>query len=437
MNLWYLNHYATEPSYGQSGRPNFIAASLTKRGHQVLVVGASDHHLRATPVPEESLWRPFSANGARYLFLKARAYRGNNLGRTLNMLDYARGLTHLRHLVAEGILEKPDVVIASSAHLFHYPKALRLARSLGAGMIFEVRDLWPLSLVEVADLHQWHPLVKVMDRVERKAYRTADAVVSLLPHALAHMEQRGLQRQRFYWIPNGVWAEEWHDKEASPRNELCAELWKTRAEGKLVVVYTGAHGPPNALGQILDMARIPATERPYHFFLVGDGIEKTLLQERATREACDFVTFFPQVSKEEARAVIRAADVCFLGWQDRPIYRFGISANKLFEYMMAGMPILHALSQAHDPVSQAGAGIVVPACAPRELDVALRQFAVMSPSERNAMGERGRAYVLRNYEWSVLGERYEAVCHAVSAKRHSRRFAPPRFVEPSKTGIVA
>jgi glycosyltransferase involved in cell wall biosynthesis len=310
-------------------------------------------------------------------------------------------------------------VIASSAHLFVYPPARRLASALGARIIFEVRDLWPLSLVEVAGVAPWHPIVKIMDRIERQGYRTADAVVSLLPHALDHMIERGLARERFHWIPNGVSAHDWDGPPAEIPAEHREAIARARREGKLVLVYAGAHGPPNALEQVVDLAGVAGETPPYQFLLVGDGVSKPILQERARAEKADFITFLPRVGKREARAIMQAADVCFIGWQDRPLYRFGVSANKLFEYLMAGKPVLHAISQRGDIVREAGAGLSVPAFDPVKLEEALRRLAGMKAAEREAMGARGRQHVLASYEWSVLGRRYYDICAGLLGERRA------------------
>jgi glycosyltransferase involved in cell wall biosynthesis len=416
MNIWYVNHYAREPTEGDSNRSTFLAGVLRSLGHNPVIVAGSCHHLRPDAVPRERSRRLLDFGGPQLFFLPTRAYRGNGVTRWLNMRDFARGISSLEQEVARGSLPRPDVIIASSAHLFTYPPARNLAARLGARIIFEVRDIWPLSLVEVAGIHPWHPIVVIMDRIERSAYRTADAVVSLLPNALVHMEPRGLDSSRFHWIPNGIWASEWQEESSSPLPaEYEREVQRRRDEGKLVVVYAGAHGPPNALGQVLDLVRVPGTKRPYHFFLVGEGILKPSLEERARREGIDFVTFLPQMRKRTARALIGKADVCFIGWQNRPIYRFGISANKLFEYLMAAKPVLHAIDGCDDPVRNSGAGIVVPPYEPRQLDEALRKLAAMSPLERQKMGERGRAHVVEHYEWSVLGRRYATLCEQLVA----------------------
>lgn len=413
MRIWYLNHYAKSPSDGVWGRPYFLARELQAAGHDALLVAASDHHTRARAIPPEKTGQVLSVDDASFYFVRTRPYRGNGLGRYLNMMDFCRGIVRLGRRAQMGLVPKPDVIIASSAHIFVYPVAKTIARRLGVKLIFEVRDLWPLSLVEVAGVSPRHPLVWWMAQIEKDAYDSANAVVSLLPHALDHMVERGLEPSKFHWIPNGAWAREWEE----PAEPLPAEhqrvIDEVRTRGQLVVLYAGAHGPPNAMEQVLELGGVTnggATPRPYHIVSIGEGASKAALQARARDERLDFITFLPRVSKGAARQAILQADVCFIGWQDIPIYRFGISANKIFEYMMGEKPVVHAVRAGNDPVAEGGGGISILPNDPVALDAALRRMHALSPSERLEMGRRGRAHVLAEYEWSVLGRRYAAIC---------------------------
>lgn len=415
MKIYYINHFAKAPSHGSSGRPYFLARELQERGHEVLVVAASDHHTRLHPVPPEQTGRPVRLDEIDFFFVPTRAYRGNSGGRYLNMRDFTRGVQRLGTWIRRGDLFRPDVIIASSAHIFAYPAALSLASTVKAKIIFEVRDLWPLSLVQIAGMSPRHPMVWWMERIESKAYRTADAVVSLLPGALGHMQPRGLDPGKFNWIPNGVWRREWRDTRAALPEEHRRAIEACRRAGKLLVVYAGAHGPPNALEQVLDLARVGGSDRPYRFLFIGDGVSKAALMARTAAEKIDFVRFLPRITKEQSRSAILEADACFIGWQPLPIYRYGISPNKLFEYMMASKPVLHAVGAEQEPVSLAGAGLRVPPGDPAALDEALRAMASMPRAEREEMGRRGREHVMRHYEWSVLGHRYEELCARVAA----------------------
>jgi glycosyltransferase involved in cell wall biosynthesis len=48
-----------------------------------------------------------------------------------------------------------------------------------------------------------------------------------------------------------------------------------------------------------------------------------------------------------------------------------------------------------------------------ELHLALKKLSEMSSVERQAMGERGKAYALRELDWSVLGKRYANICESL------------------------
>ena len=415
LRIWYINHYADRPPEGRSGRPGFLAQELTALGHEVSVIAASRHHLRASELRDEEVDRLIPWDGGHFLFLGVPPRQGGRASRFWNMWDFSRQLGKLNQRIRGGELESPDVIIASSAHLLVYKPALRLARAHDAKIIFEVRDIWPLSLVEIAGVHRWHPVVKFMESLERHAYRTADAVVSLMPNALGHMKPRGLAPERFHWIPNGVRSEEWQDEPAELPAEHAKAFASCREAGKLAVVYTGAHGPPNALEQLLDLAAegAPGSERTYHLILIGDGISRDALIAEANRRKIEFITFLPAVTKPQAHAAIARADACFIGWQDRPIYRYGVSANKLFEYLMAAKPVVHAIDGFGDPVQASGAGITVKPYDARKLDEAFRRLAALSPQEREAMGEKGREHVLHRYDWRSLGAQYAALCESL------------------------
>jgi glycosyltransferase involved in cell wall biosynthesis len=339
MHIWYLNHYAKPAEFGTPGRSSYLSKYLQAQGHDTLIVAASDHHTRIKPAPTGDIRNVRLYDGIKYFHIPTRSYSGNGPSRLLNMLDYARGISMLAKSVKKGLLEKPDVIIASSVHNFVYPPAYRLAKKWKAKIIFEVRDIWPLSLIELAGIPRWHPLVLWMSHIENRAYRTADAVVSLVPKAYEHMEARGLNKNKYYYIPNGINSMEWeppYEELPESHQNLFTEY---RKQGKLIVIYAGAHGPPNALDQILDLQKeIGVQPAPYHFILIGDGVAKHTVEKRVSRGKISFVSFLPRIPKAKNISAILQADVCFMSLKDSPIFRFGVSPNKLGDYLIAGRP---------------------------------------------------------------------------------------------------
>jgi glycosyltransferase involved in cell wall biosynthesis len=115
---------------------------------------------------------------------------------------------------------------------------------------------------------------------------------------------------------------------------------------------------------------------------------------------------FDPVAKAQVPDFLRAIDIAYIGWRRVPIYRFGISPNKLMDYMMAGCAVLHSVEAANDPVADAGCGLTVAAQSPAAIADGLRRLAALTPAERRAMGARGRAYVLSAHAYPVLAQRF-------------------------------
>ena len=99
-------------------------------------------------------------------------------------------------------------------------------------------------------------------------------------------------------------------------------------------------------------------------------------------------------------------DACYIGWQDKPIYRFGVSPNKIFDYMMAGKPVIHSVNASNDVVAESGCGVTVRPEDPEAIARAVLSLASMSSSERDALGGRGRDFVLKHHDYRVLARRF-------------------------------
>ena len=101
-------------------------------------------------------------------------------------------------------IDNPDVIIVSSASPLPIWKAYLWSKRFNSKLIFEVRDIWPLSLMELGQIKKYNPLIILLQITENFAYKVSDYVVSVLPKAFEHMKHHGLEKQRFKYIPNGI-----------------------------------------------------------------------------------------------------------------------------------------------------------------------------------------------------------------------------------------
>jgi glycosyltransferase involved in cell wall biosynthesis len=206
-------------------------------------------------------------------------------------------------------------------------------------------------------------------------------------------------------VPNGITLDEWQGDPQPLREDVAAAVAAARAAGATVVAYAGSMGEPNTLDTLLDAAAL-LRGQGMHFVLVGDGHLRERLQQRIGQLQLPQVTLCPPIPKAQIPTLLAAADIAWLGWQRVPIYRFGIAPNKLMDYMMAGVAVVHSVEAGNDPVADSGCGLSVPPQDPQALAAGLQRLAALPAEERRLMGERGRAFVLAHHTYPVLARRF-------------------------------
>lgn len=330
MNIWLLHPFAGGPGLGRHWRPFWLAEAWARMGHRPLVVSAAFHHLHREP----QAVGPRRIGNVNYWFLETPQYGDRSLGRLLNNLAFGPQFRKQAPAIAK-LFGEPDLVIASTPHLFFVSAARRAAQRFKAKFWVEVRDLWPESIVALGLTPAWHPLVKVLGWKERSAYRTADRVVCLLSGAEAHMTSRGLAAGKFVWVPNGVSQDEIQRalEIENSTHPLIDRIDLLKRQGKRVVLYAGGMGPPNALEVIVDAASALGRTNPeIHFILIGSGASRAQLERRAADLAN--VEFHDEVDRPIVHGMLRASDCAVVSFHNTALYDHGISPNKLFDYCL-------------------------------------------------------------------------------------------------------
>jgi glycosyltransferase involved in cell wall biosynthesis len=226
-----------------------------------------------------------------------------------------------------------------------------------------------------------------------------------LPNAASHTIEHGLKPDKFAYIPSGVAADGWEENGAVLPEEHRKALSNLKAQGKFLLGYAGSHGVSNALGFFLEAAAL-LRQQPVAFVFVGQGPEKEALQQRALRQKLTNVVFLPPVSRACVSTLLTKVDAFFLGWQKKPFYRFGISPNKLLDYMMAGRPVIQAADAGNDLVAESQCGISVRAEDAQGIAAAVTRLVSLPLAEREAMGQRGRLYAQTHHDYGLLARQY-------------------------------
>lgn len=402
--VWILNHYAVLPEETGGTRHYALARRLAEHGWQCEIIAASySHWENRQRITGSDACLDRCAGSVRFRFVRTPAYTGNGVSRVVNMLCYF--LRVLRPRSVSG-LSTPDVIIGSSVHPLAALAAQRLAVRYGVPFIFEVRDLWPQTLIAMGRIRGHGITAGVLRALEKYLYRRAARIIVLLPKAGDYIKRYDIPARKLVWIPNGVDI----DSEASaPANG-----------NPFVITYLGAHGQANSLDTILDAVALLGERRlPVQtvFRFVGEGEQKQRLVRKSIELDLDNVAFENGVPKSRVPAVLSEADALIIAVQDLPeLYSYGVSMNKLYDYMASARPVIIAMNAANNPVLEAGAGICVSPGDPAQLADAIESLVNMPAEQRARLGENGRQYVEQNHDYDRLADKLAALLNDVTVE---------------------
>ena len=398
MHILVLTHYYPPEVNAPASRLSEMAKAWAGAGEKVTVVTCAPSHPRGKVFPGyRNRFARAEADGVAIIrlptFLAANAGFGRRL---LNYLSYPLSL--LLHLPR---LPKADLVVSTSPQFFCGLSGL-LLKGRRRPWVLEIRDLWPDSIVAVGAMRRG-VVVRLLERIERFAYRKADALVSVtdsfVPHLLAGRGGHGPVEV----IKNGVdlsFFGDRQDEEGGRR--LRRELG---LEGKFVAAYVGTHGMAHGLDTLIEAATRLRDHQNIAFLLVGDGSERDRLERETKQRGLTNVRIAGQRPRSDMPAIWQATDVSLVLLRRLETFK-SVLPSKMFEAMAMRRPIILGLEgEARNLLEEAGAGVAItPESADELVDSLLRLAA--DPVEAAAMGEAGRSFVERHFDRSVLARRY-------------------------------
>ncbi len=202
--IWVFNQFAGHPESGWGERHYYFARYWMAAGYRVVLFSGSYNHMFKQLPQTFGRYTPEQVNGVEFCWVKTPRYHPQSILRFWSMLVFAWRVFRIR----DKQYGTPDAIIVSSMPIFPILSALLLKRRMpGLRVLFEIRDIWPLSLVYLAELSKFHPAVLFIGWFEKMGYRYADKVVSLLPNARKHIEAVAGKPVSFHYIPNGIEAD--------------------------------------------------------------------------------------------------------------------------------------------------------------------------------------------------------------------------------------
>jgi glycosyltransferase involved in cell wall biosynthesis len=397
LSIWYVSKYVAPPGSGSAGgRGYLLMKELAQAGHKVAII-TSDSNKLAKPPRLEVDYLFQEVDGLQLCWVRTMKYMvAKSLRRMLSWLHFEWRLLWLPNHK----LHKPDVVVVSSLSLLTMLNGLRWRALYKCRLIFEVRDIWPLSIIEEGGFKPSNLFVRGLSLIECLGYKYSDAIVGTMPNLGEHVKQVLGYPKATYCIPMGVDATIFAPPEALTADYVANYF----PQGKFVVAHVGSIGITNALNTFLDCAEAMQRHADIHFLVVGDGdLRETY---RAKFSHLSNLTFAPRVSKDMVQSVLAKCDLLYFSVHVSKVWQYGQSLNKIIDYMMAGKPVVASYTGYQSMINEAKCGTFVPAGDMSALMLEVERYASMSKQERQLIGAKGRAWLLKNRQYKKLAEDY-------------------------------
>jgi glycosyltransferase involved in cell wall biosynthesis len=380
-------------------------------GHDVTVITGFPNHPTGMMRPEYQGYFVKRENVEGIDLLRTWVYCAPNkdfFKRILNFLSFFFSSLVLGSLMTG----RPDVVVGTSPQFFCAVAAYLLSVVKRAPFIFEVRDIWPQSAVELGALK--NPLIiKILEAIELHLYRRAALIVVVAESTRSYLTGKGISSEKITTVPNGV----------DPKDLTSADMKPEQIREKFglgddfVVSYIGTHGMSHALDVVLRAAERLKEDPKIHFLFVGEGAEKEDLMRLAADLNLDNVTFINEQPRERLLAFYRASDVSIVPLKRLPIFE-KVLPSKLFELMGAGCPMICSVEgEAAQLVRSAAAGLCIEPENTKALIEAINRLQ-SDEALRKQLGSNGRQFVKTHYLRSKLAEKY---INAIESVVHQRR----------------
>lgn len=401
-----------------SGRHHWFAKRLNERGYRTVIFCANTCYGRPGSYLDlggSRYKRVSSDDEVDYVFVECRDYVGNGVDRVLNMTSFHSGVKWAMASVARA-QGRPELILASSVHPLTLVAGEDMARRWRIPCICEVRDLWPETFFYAGALREKSVPGRLLTAGERWIYDRADALVFLKPGDPSYVREHAwdtesggrIDYSRCYYINNGVDLAAFDERVATERVED-----PDLESGKSLFVYAGTINMTNAVGNLVDAARLLSDREDVKLLVYGSGVDLEPLRERVRKEGLENIELKGFVERKYIPYILSKSRASILNYSSTGYnWRRGNSSNKLFEYLAAGRPVISTVRMAFSPIEECECGVSLDTADAPHLAEAIRAMCDMPIEDYEAMSRNARACA-EQYDFGRLTDSLEEVIETV------------------------
>lgn len=409
--VWIFNHYIIPPSIEIGHRHNKFAKYLVNDDYDVsLFLSSAIHNSDINLIKNNEKHVIEESEQGRYIALKTRNYNGNGIQRILNIFEFFFGLFEVTKKI-EKKYGVPDIIYASSVHPLTCVAGILIAKRYKVKCIVEIRDLWPLTLVEMGRIKEKSIIAKMLYCGERWIYKRADSIIFTMEGGKNYIIDSGWDKtinlDKIYNINNGVDLEVF---DYNKDNEIINDIDLNGSSFN--VVYTGSIRSFNNIENIVNIAKILQEKGKYpdlKFLIYGDGTDKDRLIDICKRQKIDNVLFKGHVNKKYIPYILSKSKLNLLIYNEKiGLFKYGGSQNKLFEYLASGRPIVSNINMNFNILDKYKCGLSSVDSSPYELMQMIIKFYNIDENEYNEYCKNARQ-AAEDYDFKILTNKLEEV----------------------------
>lgn len=392
-NIWIFCHYAQQPPYNTMLRYHNWGKELVNRDYGVTIVSASTVHNTDVDLIDILGKDNDVVDSISYKYLKTPKYSGNGISRIKNMLSFALKLYRLR-----SEKNRPDTIVVCEAYLYFFAKLFFPKIPI----ITDIVDLWPLSIVEYANVNPSNPLIKILYSIEKWAYIKTDALVFSMEGGPDYVKERSYSTKvnfdKVFHINMGIDIKTADQNLSKNINNIPFD------ESKKNIVYIGSIRKANNIKQICDVAleiqKDPSLKDVF-FHIFGNGDELDSLISYCDKNSIENIKFYGRILKEDIPSILSHSTANILTYKQVSLMKYGGSQSKLFDYLASAKPIICNAKFGYNLIERYDCGIVTENQSEAAFTKVIKEICSLSDEKLELMGENARKAAL-DYDQPVL-----------------------------------
>jgi len=397
MVIWYVSKYASPQKYFFGTRHFYLAEEWVKTKNEVIVFTSNSNHLTdKLPVFKGSYFYEKINKVKTYWLNTVKVPLGSSssIKRLLSWFDFERKFFFLNK---KGITS-PDVIIVSSLSLLTVLNGYYFSKKYNCKFVFEVRDIWPLSVIELGSFNKNHPFILFLSWIEKFGYKNADIIVGTMPNLKEHVENVIGITNKCHTIPQGYNPDFYKQQSKLDFDYINKYIPKN----KFIIAYAGTLNINNPISVLLESASILRNEN-IGFLIVGDGNNKENLIELS--KDLPNVIIAPKIPKDKVNHLLSFSSICFDSFSSE-LAKFGLSRNKWIDYMYAGKPIICSYSGFKSMINESNSGSFVEFNNSKLLAKEILMYSRMNKEEIDELGVKANRFIVENRSFKKLARNY-------------------------------